>query len=49
MTANPVFTFVVNVKNEDGSAGEDGLKITIKKTGTGEDKPASNDGFDDQF
>ena len=25
------------------------LKITIKKTGTGEDKPASNDGFDDQF
>ncbi|MDP6751967.1 MAG: hypothetical protein QGH37_34095, partial [Candidatus Poribacteria bacterium] len=28
--ANPIFTFVVKVKNEDGSAGEDGLKITIK-------------------
>ena len=30
VTANPVFTFVVNVKNEDGSAGKDDLKITIK-------------------
>ena len=28
--ANRVFTFVVKVKNEDGSAGKDGLKITIK-------------------
>ncbi|MAF65257.1 MAG: hypothetical protein CMJ84_06320 [Planctomycetes bacterium] len=30
VVANPIFTFVVKVKNEDGSAGEDGLKITIK-------------------
>ena len=28
--ANPIYTFVVKVKNEDGTAGEDGLKITIK-------------------
>ena len=27
--ANPIYTFVVKVKNEDGTAGEDGLKITI--------------------
>ncbi|MDP7279517.1 MAG: hypothetical protein QGG39_06495, partial [Candidatus Poribacteria bacterium] len=30
VVANPIFTFVVKVENEDGTAGEDGLKITIK-------------------
>ena len=30
VVANPIFTFVVKVENEDGSAGEDDLKITIK-------------------
>ena len=28
--ANPIFTFVVKVKNEDGSPGKDGLKLNIK-------------------